>query len=55
MFAPKSILFIHGDSDKKIALEKRTIKETGVKKTGILGMGLVYRINQYGIEKAIKK
>ena len=55
MFAPKSILFIHGDSDKKIALEKRTIKETGVKKTGILGMGLVYRINQYGIEKSIKK
>lgn len=54
-FAPKSVLFNHGTIECKKALEKRTRKELGIKKTGILGMGYVYRINQYGIDKIIEK
>ena len=30
-------------------------EELGIKKTGILGMGLVYRVNSYGIDKAVEK
>lgn len=55
MFAPKSILFIHGSIDKKKALEARTRNELGIKKTGILGMGYVCRINSYGIDKKVEK
>lgn len=55
MFSPMSILFTHGELEKKEALEERTQRETGIKKTGILGMGYVYRINSYGIEKKIQK
>ena len=55
MFAPMSILFTHGEIEKKEALEKRTQQELGIKKTGILGMGYVYRINSYGIDKKVKK
>lgn len=55
MFSPMSILFTHGELEKKEALEERTKRETGVKKTGILGVGYVYRINSYGIDKKIKK
>lgn len=54
-FAPLSILFTHGELEKKKALEERARRETGVKKTGILGMGYVYRVNSYGIDKAIEK
>lgn len=54
-FAPKSVLFNHGTIECKETLEKRTQKELGVKKTGILGQGYVYRINQYGIDKKIEK
>ena len=55
MFCPLSILFTHGEPEIKKVLEERTKKELGIKKTGILGMGFVYRINPYGIEKAIEK
>lgn len=55
MFSPVSILFIHGAPEIKEAFEVRTKRETGVKKTGILGMGYVYRINSYGIDKKVKK
>ena len=70
MFAPKAILFNHGTLECKEALEKKTnellfkpkkyedsnIEENPSKKrTGILGNGYVYRINQYGIDKEIKK
>ena len=70
MFAPKAILFNHGTLECKEALEKKTnellfkpkkyedsnIEENSSKKrTGILGNGYVYRINQYGIDKEIKK
>ena len=54
-FVPLSILFTHGDPKNKEALEARTRKELGIKKTGILGMGFVYRINSYGIDKAVEK
>lgn len=54
-FAPLSILFHHGEPAKKEILEERTRRELGIKKTGILGMGYVYRVNSYGIDKAIKK
>lgn len=55
MFCPLSILFTHGEPETKKILEERTRKELGIKKTGILGMGLVYRVNPYGIDKAIEK
>ena len=55
MFCPLSILFTHGEPETKKILEERTRKELGIKKTGVLGMGLVYRINPYGIDKAIEK
>lgn len=55
MFTPMSILFTHGDPDRKEALAERAKIETGVKKIGILGMGYVYRINSYGIAKKVKK
>lgn len=55
MFSPMSILFTHGEPEKKEILEERTRRETGIKKTGILGMGYVYRINSYGIAKAVQK
>lgn len=54
-FAPLSILFTHGELEKKKALEERTQRETGIKKTGILGTGYVYRVNPYGIDKAVNK
>ena len=40
---------------KKKTIEERTKQELGIKKTGILGMGYVYRINSYGIEKKVEK
>lgn len=55
MFSPRSILFTHGTLDRKEALEIRTKRELGIKKTGILGMGYVFRVNSYGIDKKIKK
>lgn len=55
MFMPKSVLFVHGTMECKKTLEERAQKELGIKKTGILGNGYVYRINQYGIDKEIKK
>lgn len=55
MFSPMSILFTHGEPEKKEILEERTRRETGIKKTGILGMGYVYRVDSYGIKKAIQK
>lgn len=55
MFSPMSILFTHGDPECKLSLEERTQRETGIKKTGCLGMGYVYRINSYGIDKAVQK
>ena len=55
MFLPRSILFNHGEPTVKDSFESRAKRETGVNKTGILGMGYVYRITSYGIEKAIKK
>lgn len=54
-FAPLSILFNHGEPKNKEALEARAQKELGIKKTGILGMGYVYRVNSYGIDKAVEK
>ena len=56
-FSPLSILFTHGELEKKQKLESRTQKELGIKesKTGILGMGYVYRINSYGIDKKVEK
>lgn len=56
-FSPKSILFIHGALDRKESLEARTQSELGISKnkTGILGVGYVYRINSYGIDKKVKK
>lgn len=54
-FAPLSILFNHGEKEKKEALEARVQKELGIKKTGILGIGFVYRVNSYGIDKAVEK
>lgn len=55
MFCPQSILFTHGTPEKKQALEERTKLETGIKNTGILGMGYVYRVTSYGIAKKVKK
>lgn len=55
MFAPRSILFNHGAPEIKDSIESRAKRETGVTKTGILGMGYVYRITSYGIDKAIQK
>lgn len=55
MFSPLSILFTHGEPEQRKALEERTKREIGIKKTGILGMGYVYRINSYGIDKKIEK
>lgn len=54
-FAALSIIFNHGEPDKKLILEERTRKELGIKKTGILGTGYVYRVNSYGIDKPVKK
>lgn len=54
-FAPLSILLNHGEPKNKEILEARVQKELGIKKTGILGMGYVYRVNSYGIDKAVKK
>ena len=54
-FAPRSVLFNHGTIECKEAMAERTKKELGIKKIGILGMGYVYRINQYGIDKKIEK
>lgn len=54
-FSPLSILFTHGEPEKKKILEDRTRKETGIKKTGCLGMGYVYRVNSYGIDKPVRK
>lgn len=55
MFSPRSILINHGEPSIKTAFEKRVQNETGVKKTGILGMEYVYRVNPYGIDKPVKK
>ncbi len=55
MFIPRSVLFTHGAIEKKITLEERVKRELGINKTGILGIGLVYRIDSYGIAKAVKK
>lgn len=54
-FAPLSILLNHGEPKNKEILEVRVQKELGIKKTGILGMGYVYRVNSYGIDKAVEK
>lgn len=54
-FAPLSILLNHGEPKNKEILEARVQKELGIKKTGILGMGYVYRVNSYGIDKAVEK
>ena len=54
-FAPLSILLNHGEPKNKEILEVRVEKELGIKKIGILGMGYVYRVNSYGIDKAVEK
>lgn len=56
-FSPLSILFNHGEIKKRQILEKRTQQELGIsdRKTGNLGMGYVYRVNSYGIDKAVEK
>jgi Cft2 family RNA processing exonuclease len=48
----KSIILNHGDTEEKEALMDRIIKETEVKKVGILGKS-GYRVDAYGIEKEI--
>lgn len=54
-FKPRSILINHGEPNIKIDFEERVKRETDIKKTGILGMGYVYRIDPYGIAKSVKK
>lgn len=57
MFAPRAVLFNHGTLECKEAMVERAKKELGYKdkNVGILGNGFVYRINQYGIDKKIRK
>lgn len=55
MFAPRSILINHGAPNVKEIFEERVKRETGIRKTGILGMGYVYRVNSYGIDKPVEK
>lgn len=54
-FVPLSVIFNHGTLENQEALEERAKKELGIKKTGVIGRGLVYRVNSYGIDKAIEK
>ena len=53
-FSPRSVLINHGEPSVKVEFEKMLKKDTGIKKTGILGMGYVYRITSYGIDKAVE-
>lgn len=55
MFKPRAILFTHGTLECKEALSLRTQQQLGIKHTGILGNGYVYRIDSYGIAKAVQK
>lgn len=54
MFAPRSVLINHGEIEVKKIFQERVKRETGIKKTAILGVGYVYRIDSYGISKEIK-
>ena len=55
MFSARSVLITHGAPEVKEIFEKRVQNDTYVKKTGILGMGYVYRINPFGIDKKVRK
>lgn len=50
----KSVLVTHGEMDTKKVFAKRIVKESSVKKVGILGNGYSYRIGPYGIIKSIQ-
>ena len=54
-FSPRSVLITHGEPMTKKTLDDKIHTETSVHKTGVLGLGYVYRVNSYGIDKAIKK
>lgn len=55
MFSPRSVLINHGEPSVKVIFEERVKKELDIKKTGILGMGYVFRVDSYGIAKKVRK
>lgn len=54
-FCSRAILLNHGEPDVKTEFAKRVAKETTTRKVGVLGNGYVYRIDPYGIVKAVEK
>lgn len=54
-FTPRAVLVNHGEPDVKAKFAKRIAENTKTRKVGILGNGFVYRINPYGIVKAVEK